>query len=77
MDTPWLPIATAPEGEDVVLTDCGTARRLDAGECRYWGTKPGWYCCDMGGSVFECADNGISGSRCEPTYWMKIPTLPR
>ena len=74
---PWQPITTAPADDGhVVLTNEGFARQCSAGEAAYWCVKPGWFSCSVSGYIFECADNGISGSRIEPTVWMEIPTLP-
>lgn len=67
----WQPIETAPK-DRVILTDEGTARYVDQ---RGWGSPVtnGWYLCFAHDSIPDCADEGMSIARMQPTIWMDIP----
>ena len=71
----WQPIATAPL-DRMVLTDCGCAIYQDHKDTAFWMCKPGWFTCTPEGNVYEDADDGIIGQRCDPTLWMEFPALP-
>ena len=74
----WSPIETAPKDEDhPILTEEGIARWLSQGEASYWNVQVGFFNCSPGGVIFECADEGIRGSRVDPRWWMDIPPLPQ
>ena len=65
------PIETARGRSDVVLTDQGTAKFLDA---HRHGSPidTGWYLCDALGEIPTCAEDGTAISRIHPTFWVEF-----
>lgn len=68
------PIATAPNDETVILTDCGFCRCNFSYTVARGPIKIGYVECDPFGRIYECETNGIGKFYCDPEFWEPVPS---